>query len=178
MGVIVKRIVAISVLALACAGIGVTAASAVPPGYSLNPSVGVAVSSSTVAPGASLTVTGTGWLPASSVSVWIESEPVLLKSGVAVDGSGEFTTTVTVPTDIEPGPHTIFATGTTADGEVGAAGSASITVTGSTTDGEESQSGGNLADTGSNVLPIGVLGGVLLATGIGTVVLFRRRARA
>jgi LPXTG-motif cell wall-anchored protein len=108
------------------------------------------------------------------VSVWIESEPVLLKSGVAVDGSGEFTTTVTVPTDIEPGPHTIFATGTTADGQVGAAGSASITVTGSTTDG----SGDNLADTGSNVLPIGALGGVLLATGIGTVVLFRRRSRA
>ena len=169
-----KKLLTASFLTVAYVAMGATAASAVPPGYSLNPSVNVAVSSSTVAPGGSLTVTGTGWLPASSVSVWIESTPVLLKSGVAVDSNSEFTTSVIVPADIEPGPHTIFSTGTTTTGEVGAAASASITVTGSTTDG----SGDNLADTGSNILPIGALGGVLLATGIGTVVLFRRRSRA
>ena len=169
-----KRLITAAFLTVAYFAMGATVASAVPPGYSLNPSVDVAVSSSTVAPGASLTVTGTGWLPASSVSVWIESEPVLLKSGVAVDGEGAFSTPVIIPADIEPGPHTIFTTGTTAGGDVGAAASASITVTGSTTDG----SGDNLADTGSNILPIGALGGVLLATGIGTVVLFRRRSRA
>ena len=169
-----KKLITASFLTVAYVAMGATAASAVPPGYSLNPSVNVAVSSSTVAPGGSLTVTGTGWLPASSVSVWIESTPVLLKSGVAVDSNSEFTTSVIVPADIEPGPHTIFSTGTTTTGEVGAAASASITVTGSTTDG----SGDNLADTGSNILPIGALGGVLLATGIGTVVLFRRRSRA
>ena len=159
-----KRLITAAFLTVAYFAMGATVASAVPPGYSLNPSVDVAVSSSTVAPGASLTVTGTGWLPASSVSVWIESEPVLLKSGVAVDGEGAFSTPVIIPADIEPGPHTIFTTGTTAGGDVGAAASASITVTGST--------------TGSNILPIGALGGVLLATGIGTVVLFRRRSRA
>ena len=169
-----KRLITAAFLTVAYFAMGATVASAVPPGYSLNPSVDVAVSSSTVAPGGSLTVTGTGWLPASSVSVWIESTPVLLKSGVAVDSNSEFTTSVIVPADIEPGPHTIFSTGTTTTGEVGAAASASITVTGSTTDG----SGDNLADTGSNILPIGALGGVLLATGIGTVVLFRRRSRA
>ena len=169
-----KKLLTSSFLTVAYIAMGATVAWAVPPGYSLNPSVNVAVSSSTVAPGGSLTVTGTGWLPASSVSVWIESTPVLLKSGVAVDSNSEFTTSVIVPADIEPGPHTIFSTGTTTTGEVGAAASASITVTGSTTDG----SGDNLADTGSNILPIGALGGVLLATGIGTVVLFRRRSRA
>lgn len=169
-----KKLITASFLTLAYVAMGATAASAVPPGYSLNPSVNVAVSSSTVAPGGSLTVTGTGWLPASSVSVWIESTPVLLKSGVAVDSNSEFTTSVIVPADIEPGPHTIFTTGTTTTGEVGAAASASITVTGSTPDG----SGENLAATGSNIIPIAALGGALVATGLGTVVLVRRRSRA
>ena len=169
-----KKLITASFLTVAYVAMGATAASAVPPGYSLNPSVNVAVSSSTVAPGGSLTVTGTGWLPASSVSVWIESTPVLLKSGVAVDSNSEFTTSVIVPADIEPGPHTIFSTGTTTTGEVGAAASASITVTGSTPDG----SGENLAATGSNIIPIAALGGALVATGLGTVVLVRRRSRA
>ena len=169
-----KRLITVAFLTVAYFAMGATVASAVPPGYSLNPSVDVAVSSSTVAPGGSLTVTGTGWLPASSVSVWIESTPVLLKSGVAVDSNSEFTTSVIVPADIEPGPHTIFSTGTTTTGEVGAAASASITVTGSTPDG----SGDNLAATGSNIIPIAALGGALVATGLGTVVLVRRRSRA
>ena len=169
-----KRLITAAFLTVAYFAMGATVASAVPPGYSLNPSVDVAVSSSTVAPGGSLTVTGTGWLPASSVSVWIESTPVLLKSGVAVDSNSEFTTSVIVPADIEPGPHTIFSTGTTTTGEVGAAASASITVTGSTPDG----SGENLAATGSNIIPIAALGGALVATGLGTVVLVRRRSRA
>ena len=172
-----KKLITASFLTVAYVAMGATAASAVPPGYSLNPSVNVAVSSSTVAPGGSLTVTGTGWLPASSVSVWIESTPVLLKSGVAVDSNSEFTTSVIVPEDIEPGPHTIFATGTTTTGEVGAAASASITVTGSTPDGSGG-SGDNLAKTGSNIIPIAALGGALVATGLGTVVLVRRRSRA
>ena len=175
-----KKLITASFLTVAYVAMGATAASAVPPGYSLNPSVNVAVSSSTVAPGGSLTVTGTGWLPASSVSVWIESTPVLLKSGVAVDSNSEFTTSVIVPADIEPGPHTIFSTGTTTTGEVGAAASASITVTGSTPDdsGGSGGSGDNLAATGSNIIPIAALGGALVATGLGTVVLVRRRSRA
>jgi hypothetical protein len=64
---------------------------------------------------ATVVITLTGLKPLSFVEIIVNSTPVLLASGLA-DAAGTFTRTVTLPTGLEAGNHTISATGTMPDG--------------------------------------------------------------
>lgn len=67
-------------------------------------------STGTVAPGGSVTVTGTGFMPGESVAITLHSTPIVLGSAVA-DAGGRVVATVTIPADIEVGDHRIELTG-------------------------------------------------------------------
>ena len=64
---------------------------------------------------ATVVIALTGLKPLSLVEIFVNSTPVLLASGLA-DAAGTFTRTVTLPTGLEAGNHTISATGTMPDG--------------------------------------------------------------
>jgi hypothetical protein len=72
---------------------------------------------SDVAAGATMKLTGHGYLPNSTVSVIIYSSPKVLTS-VPTDATGSFTVTVTVPKDLESGHHTLVASGVDPTGAV------------------------------------------------------------
>ena len=72
-------------------------------------------SSSTVAPGKTVTVSGSGYAPGSSVTVVIYSTPQVLTTVVA-DASGNFTVEVTVPAGLAAGSHTLVASGVDTNG--------------------------------------------------------------
>jgi titin len=123
--------------------------------------------SNKVVAGKTMVVSGTGYLPGSTVTVLIYSSPQVLTTVVA-DPSGNFTVTVTVPAGLAAGQHTLVASGvdtlgndrfTTLAVTVSAAGTASLAYTG--------------ADVG---LPaIGGLAAVALGAGL---IVVRRRAAA
>jgi hypothetical protein len=121
---------------------------------------GLAVSSSSVAPGGRVTISGGGFAPGAQVQITVASTPTLLAT-VSADGSGSIQATVTIPSNLEPGTHTLSATGANPAGGTLVL-TSTITVSG-------------LALTGSNT---GVLVGValaLLGAGVLLVVVTRRR---
>jgi titin len=63
-----------------------------------------------VSAGKTITVSGSGYAPGSTVTVLIYSEPQVLTTVVA-DVNGDFTVTVTVPEGLAPGQHTLVASG-------------------------------------------------------------------
>jgi hypothetical protein len=132
--------------------------------------------SSSVAPGATVTVSGSGYQPGSKVTVFVYSEPQLLTTTVA-DGSGNFTVTVTVPAGLAPGSHTLVAAGIDTLGNpryfnlavtVTADGVAKPAVTGAA----------KLAVTGADVTGPAIGGLAALALGGGLIVVARRRRAA
>jgi titin len=128
--------------------------------------------SSTVAPGTTMTVSGTGYAPFSRVTVLIYSEPQVLKVVIA-DVNGAFTVEVTVPAGLAVGQHTLVASGLDANGVlryVSLPVTVSVDSTGATT--------AKLAATGADVaLPLA--GGLAaLALGGGLIVASRRRSAA
>jgi hypothetical protein len=66
-------------------------------------------------PGVPTTVSGAGFAPDVTVDITVESAPIHLAS-VPADATGAISTTVTIPTDLPAGTHTLKATGPTADG--------------------------------------------------------------
>jgi LPXTG-motif cell wall-anchored protein len=150
--------------------------------------------------GERIEVSGSGYLPNSTVVLVVYSTPQVLGT-VVTDGTGAFTTTVQLPAGLPAGSHTLVASGVDPDGnprdltspvtvtvsstgapgtsDAGPAGGA--TGTGgagasatSTTPAATSPSG--LASTGADVaLPV-VAGLVALIAGAGLVVAGRRRA--
>ncbi|HET6395079.1 MAG TPA: LPXTG cell wall anchor domain-containing protein, partial [Blastococcus sp.] len=137
---------------------------------SLTPAAG---SSDKVVAGKTMTVTGSGYMPGSTVTVLIYSAPQVLTTTVA-DSGGNFSVTVTVPAGLAPGVHTLVAYGyddnglervTTLSVTVSAAGTATVT-------------GAKLANTGADVT-IPALGGIAtLGLGAGLIVISRRRRTA
>ena len=130
--------------------------------YSTSPAV--AASTQAPAEGASLTLTGTGYLPGETVDNVLHSAPYSLGSAVA-DSLGNFSVSVTLPSGVT-GSHTISSTGVTS----GRVSTVAITIVGP-------QSASGLPDTGVAILGIGsvgvtalVVGGLVLAAG-------RRRTR-
>jgi len=134
------------------------------------PGASVSVSTSTVAPGGSITVTAEGFKADSTVQFTIESTPQSLGS-VTASSSGVAVLTTKVPAGIEAGPHTIRATGIAPDGSPLNV-TTTITVSGSAAGGD---SGGGLANTGSNSGLFGVVGALAVVIG-GLVLVASRRA--
>ncbi|MBW3615785.1 MAG: LPXTG cell wall anchor domain-containing protein [Actinobacteria bacterium] len=137
----------------------------------------VAVSDTTVTLGQPITISGCCFV--GDVVIDIFSTPQRLGTATA-DANGTFTATVTVPTDIAPGEHTITATGQNADGSgtlvlrfpitVLGAGAADTDTAGRLT--------GALPRTGAEAFPLAQGGLALILVGAGAVFSVRNRRNA
>ncbi|WP_139177242.1 fibronectin type III domain-containing protein [Geodermatophilus siccatus] len=150
-----------------------------------------------VTPGEEVVLTGSGFLPFSTVVLTMYSTPTPLGTAV-VGADGTFTATVTIPSGVAAGTHALVAsgiddsgapyalrmdvtlTGATA-GPAGTSGSTGTTVpTEASTPGSAGSTGsgeaGALAFTGASVVVPGVAGLVTLVAGGALVLLGRRRA--
>jgi hypothetical protein len=139
-------------------------------------------------------LTGSGFLPFSTVVLTMYSTPTPL--GTAVAGAdGTFTATVTIPTGLAAGTHALVASGIDDSGDpyalrmdvtltgatAGPTGTSGTTVsTEASTTGSAGSTGageaGTLAFTGASVVVPGVAGLVVLVAGGALVLLGRRRA--
>jgi hypothetical protein len=127
---------------------------------------------SAVSAGATMKLSGHGYLPNSTVSVIIYSSPRVLTS-VVTDETGSFEVTVTVPKRLKNGHHTLVASGVDPSGTVRYV-TLPVTVSGGTAGGGTS-GGGDLAYTGFDVaLPV-TIGLVALGVGGALMVAARRR---
>ncbi|MER7274684.1 hypothetical protein ABT369_09525 [Dactylosporangium sp. NPDC000244] len=68
-------------------------------------------------PGQTITITGSGYKPNTTITVAIYSTPVTVGT-VTTDGTGAFSATVTVPAGLAPGSHTLVAAGLAPDNTV------------------------------------------------------------
>jgi titin len=127
---------------------------------------------STVAAGKTMTISGSGYAPNSTVALAIYSTPQVLTT-VVTDASGNFTATVTVPAGLAAGSHTLVASGVDSSGNVRFVNLA-VTVSAS----GSASGGARLAYTGADVaLPLAVGIGAL-ALGGGLIVVRRRATRS
>ncbi|GAA0991410.1 alkaline phosphatase [Subtercola frigoramans] len=162
---------------------------------SLSEGATVAVSNSTVKPGAALTVSASGFAGDRQVSGTVASEPVALDETDVIDSSARFA--ITAPDEV--GTHTVTVTGSqsgvsaqvtftvdpnaaTPTSTPSASPSASPSSSPSTAAASGSGSGPgstggftgiNLASTGAVVVPVLLVGGALLS--VGAVLIIRRR---
>jgi LPXTG-motif cell wall-anchored protein len=129
---------------------------------------GVTASDTTPAPGQTITVTASGFQPASTVTFDLFSAPVRLGTAVA-DANGTATLTATIPAGTPAGQHHIQASGTGANGQPRTV-SIAITVPGTARD--------TVPRTGSNSnLPMAEIGIGALAVGGLLVLMARRRSK-
>lgn len=96
-------------------------------------------------PGGVVTVTGAGLPAQKSVVLELHSDPVVLGTATT-DAAGGFTVAVTIPSDVEPGVHTlvVFADGV----EVA---STAVTISAAITDGGDGNTGGGDDDGNGNI---------------------------
>ncbi len=128
-------------------------------------------STGSVAPGQSITVSGTGYAPFSTVTVLVYSTPTVLGTAVA-DENGAFTFTGTLPAGLAAGTHTLVAAGYDVDGEP-----RNLTMA-VTVSGAAAAAGPALASTGFSTLPYLGTGALALLAGGGLLVAARRRNAA
>lgn len=127
-------------------------------------------STSSTSPGGSLTVTGSGFCPTCTITLTIHSTPVTLGTTTS-DANGNFSTSVSIPSDTAPGNHTIVATdpdGDTASTAILVAGSVGPTVAASS----------GLAFTGADISAVSAIGAIALALGGMLILTSRRRRKA
>ena len=104
-----RRLIALAAGLMLLAACQAAGADYGPAGY-------LTLSTSQVAAGGTLTVSGSGFAASSGVKITIESTPALLGS-VTTDSGGAFSAQVTIPASYS-GQHTLVATGTDAKGSV------------------------------------------------------------
>jgi len=144
------------VLAAAC-----LLAVASPAAASYEPTGTVTVSHTAPAPGAAITVTGSGYAPLSQVTITIGTAQTVL-STVMTTADGSFSTSVTIPASLA-GSQTLSATGLNPVGSTRVL-AATLNVGGTP-----------LPATGSDTTVLLVAGAVVVAVGAGLVVTSRRR---
>jgi len=125
----------------------------------------IALDKSTVAAGGSVTITGEGFEAGDELTIELRSTPVELGT-VAVSADGTFSITVLIPKSTSAGAHTLAVIQSD-----GAEATAALTVTTAGAGG-----GDGLAVTGADSMPYVLFAVLLLAAGLGLVVLRRRRA--
>lgn len=140
--------------------------------------------STSVAAGGTVTISGAGFVASADLRIELRSTPVLLGTATT-DATGAFRTTVTVPADTAPGAHSLVMI----DPD-GAETAVALTVTaaagggqpggtpgggGATAPGTGTSKNGSLATTGADSAPFILAAVLLLGTGLGLVVLRRRR---
>ena len=117
-----------------------------------------------------LRIAGAGLLPGSTVTVVVGSSAPVDLAVLSVGGQGTLAATISLPTSLPAGAHTVVATGTASDGGP-VNGTLAITV-GSTRAG-----GAAVPGTGASLLGSGVAATFLLMTGLLTLSLGMRRRR-
>jgi titin len=137
---------------------------------------------SVLAPGATVTLTGFGFAPNSTVSLYLYSSPVLLDT-VDTDVDGEFSQAVTIPADSALGDHHLVAAGLDASADPLYLTSAIrlVTAGGPPSGGAPSGDGPTdetLAFTGFDAGPITVVGVLTLLAGTGLLLIGRKRRTA
>lgn len=136
----------------------------------------LSISDSTVTRGQTITANVSGFQPGTSGVMTIASSVVRPLGSATVDGSGEFSLAVTIPTDISLGAHTITATGTGANG-LPASASAAVTVVGP--EGGGVGATGPLPRTGAaSIAPLTAAGVGLVLIGAIAIATVRRRRTA
>jgi hypothetical protein len=139
-------------------------------------------SGGTLSPGATVTITGSGFQPNETVTVLLDSHSTL--ATVTADNAGHVSATVTLPSTLSAGQHTLVLRGSLASAVFHfAVDAASVTGTptpvpsGSSSAGSGSVSGGGtLPFTGAQALGGLALGLLLLVTGAGLLLGARRRS--
>ena len=159
-----RRTMVIAATALFAGVLGVQGANAQYP-----PAASCSLSETTVALGETITVSCGGFLPGSTVTVEILSPQVLATATVGADG--EVSLAATIPSDLEPGTHTLRISGTAADGSPVVI-ERTIVVLAAEGVAEE-----GLAITGGNIMLAVLLFGGLIAAGTSALILGRRRER-
>ncbi|MDO5754387.1 LPXTG cell wall anchor domain-containing protein [Arthrobacter sp.] len=142
--------------------------------------------------GQPLTITGENFKPGTTATFTLHSDPVVLgRATVAADGTVSLT--ATVPANVPAGQHSVVISGTDVSGEAVEV-SIQLTVTApvsspaattpetsastsaSTTASANTPAAGDLANTGFNMVPLGLAGAVLVLLG-GLVVVRRASVR-
>lgn len=129
-------------------------------------------STCTVGTSCSETLSGSGMEPGETVNLQVFSSPIELGTTQA-DASGNFTATVTLPSSLAAGQHTIVATGETS----GTTASFAITVAASTTSATVPSNSTGLAFTGADIGALAGVGALAIALG-GLFILSTRRRRS
>jgi LPXTG-motif cell wall-anchored protein len=127
----------------------------------------------TIVPGKTVVLKGTGFLPNSTVTAIIYSAPQQLATFVT-DGTGSFEYTVTIPEGLEAGQHSLVVTGVGTNGAVRNL-RVDVTVAAS---GTTVVTAAKLAATGADVTGPMIGGLAALAAGAGLIVTSRRRRTA
>jgi len=136
------------------------------------PGGSLALSPSTVAAGGQVTVSGTGFAPASQVQLTIDPDPSHLAT-VTTDAEGAFSAEVTIPTSLS-GEYTVVATGTDPAGSVLVL-SATLTVTASEAP-PTTTSPADTSPSGSDPIVLAIAGaGIVVMTGLVLLYATRRR---
>lgn len=130
------------------------------------------ISTGSVTPGSTITVSGTGYAPFSTVTVLVYSTPTVLGTAQA-DANGAFTFTGKLPAGLAAGSHTLVAAGVDGAGNPRYLTQA-ITVGGAAGSGAS----GGLAYTGADIAVPTIGGLAALAVGGGLVLAGRRRRSA
>jgi hypothetical protein len=121
----------------------------------------------TLTAGQKLPLSGSGFAPGSTVSLYLYSTPTLLGT-VLTDATGSFSTTVTLPAGLAPGAHHLVAVGV----------DASVNARVLRSDVTVPTPAGQLAWTGFEATPFALAGGLAVLLGIVLVVVPRRRRTA
>ena len=130
----------------------------------------IIINNITVLPGGTVIIMGSGFIPNSTVTVTVASDPYVAGTPTA-DSSGSFTLSFAAPTEV--GSHTITAT----DGTNTLAIPFEVSAAGAATTGTPAVTpGGTLPYTGSDSsLPLAQGGAMLVAAGAVTVFMVRKR---
>lgn len=128
---------------------------------------------SSLRPGAAVDVAGAGYLAGSTVTVVVYSTPTVLDS-LVTKADGSFATSVTLPSSLPAGAHTLVATGVGPDGQTWTLTQAITAGTGGAPGGATARA---LAYTGADVAVPLVSGVLALMVGAGLLLAGRRVAR-
>lgn len=156
-----KRVFLVAVLPLVLAMSATAAAQEYPPSEG-----DLEVSDSTVTPGGTITVEGTGCEADSDVTITFDDDEI---DATTADGDGAFSESVDVPDDASEGTHTLEATCPDADGTGNRVLGIQITV---------SDEGGLAATGSSSTVPLTLVGAGIALLGVVLVVVVRQRSGA
>jgi hypothetical protein len=137
------------------------------------PSPVLTVAPSSAVPGATVSVTSTGWSPGAAVAVSLHSDPIDLGTLVA-DATGRVSGAVTVPLAATVGVHQVVLSGLGANGQVLTASAGFTVLAPLQLASPTSPSAGSLPVTGTDVRSLLAFSVVLISAGTAIVALRRR----